>query len=158
MVDVAELRELFRELNDLYFHGDLPEPEVIGWMNSVNRAGCFKYWRNSPRMEIRVSRHRHVTYGWSATRDTMLHELVHLYQYVNTGKTRDGDPEFQRLLATVGAHRHCPSLPPTTEHFRYVYQCQTCGHKFGAQRLYRRPHRHRGCGGRLRLIEYREGR
>lgn len=153
--DAPELRDLFRELNAEYFHNDLPEPEVIGWMNSAKRAGSFGFWRGSTRMAIHISRQHHLFHGDRATRDTMLHEMVHLYQYVNTGETSDCDPRFQRLLGVVGASAHCESLPATTEYFRYVYQCRTCGYRWGVQKLLKKRYTHRGCGGSFVLVDNR---
>lgn len=156
--DLQKLWDCFHELNNRYFHGNLPEPGVIDWMRSTCRGGVFRFWRQSTHMEIRLSLDYHLAYGWPHTRSTLLHEMVHLYQYVNTGNTRDRDPTFQHMLQVVGASPHCKPLPPTTEFFAYLYQCRSCGYLLGTQRLFKRPHIHRGCGGRLALVSYRQRR
>ncbi|GAB6483173.1 SprT-like domain-containing protein [Bacillus tropicus] len=87
---IDELHVAFKKLNTAFFEGDLPEPAItiqssrkrraMGWCSSKevwsDKDGTIKKY------ELNISA-EYLDHDFMETMDTMLHEMVHLYNAVN---------------------------------------------------------------------------
>ena len=103
--DVAHtdrLAQLFREANAAHFAGGLPELPIrlSGRMKSRLGQLCLSHETGEP-FEITVSRRHVERHGWPEVADTLLHEMVHLWQHVQ-GHPVDHGPAFRAKAREVG--------------------------------------------------------
>ncbi len=99
---LRELELLRRSLNREYFHGGLPGIPIRLSSRMRTRLGELTLDdRTREPVEIAVSR-RHVERDlWSEVRQTLLHEMVHLWQ-AEAGLAVDHGPTFRRKAREVG--------------------------------------------------------
>jgi hypothetical protein len=103
--DVAHterLGRLFREANATHFGGTLPELPIrlSGRMKSRLGQVCMSHETGEP-FEITVSRRHVERHGWAEVADTLLHEMVHLWQHVQ-GQPVDHGSLFRAKAREVG--------------------------------------------------------
>ncbi|GGB55447.1 SprT family protein [Virgibacillus dakarensis] len=58
------------------------------------------------------------------------HELCHYHLHIEGKGYKHGDESFKRLLKETGSPRHCNPLPSSKRAFKYLYECQECGHVY----------------------------
>lgn len=96
------LARLFDELNREHFAGRLPVLPIrlSGRMRTRLGQLCLDPETLEP-FEITLSRKHVVLHGWDEARHTMLHEMVHLWQYTS-GYPVDHGPIFRSKARAVG--------------------------------------------------------
>lgn len=97
-ITIAYLTEKFNEFNTLYFEGKLPRC-LIQIDNTKRRFGCFRYNIVSGGKSIRISRYDGLRKEIAIQR-TLIHEMIHLWQYVNYGST-DHRRTFKAMSAKI---------------------------------------------------------
>ena len=123
--DVAHtdrLAQLFREANAAHFDGALPELPIrlSGRMKSRLGQLCLSHETGEP-FEITVSRRHVERHGWAEVADTLLHEMVHLWQHVQ-GHPVDHGAAFRAKARDVGvepAARRSVRRPAASRAARY---------------------------------------
>lgn len=97
-----KLAQLFREANADHFGGALPELPIrlSGRMKSRLGQLCLSHETGEP-FEITVSRRHVERHGWAEVADTLLHEMVHLWQHVQ-GHPVDHGRHFRAKAREVG--------------------------------------------------------
>ncbi len=120
--DVAHtdrLARLFREANAAHFGGALPELPIrlSGRMKSRLGQLCLEPGTGVP-FEITLSRRHVERHGWDEVADTLLHEMVHLWQHASGHKVDHGaafrakaravgvEPAARRSVRRASAARH----------------------------------------------------
>lgn len=103
--DVAHterLARLFREANAAHFGGTLPELPIrlSGRMRTRLGQLCLEHGTGVP-FEITVSRRHVERHTWTEVADTLLHEMVHLWQQVH-GHPVDHGAAFRAKARAVG--------------------------------------------------------
>lgn len=112
-----------------------------------------RYFMKSHHIEI--SPHQLAVHGAEETEAIIKHELCHYHLHLQRKGYQHRDADFKRLMAEVGATRHCKPLPGTTRSLpvKYVLLCQSCGMSYPRKR--RTDPRKYACGrcrGRLKLM------
>jgi hypothetical protein len=104
-VRVERLGALFREANAAHFGGALPELPIrlSGRMKSRLGQLCLEHGTGVP-YEITLSRRHVERHGWTEVADTLLHEMVHLWQQVR-GHPVDHGRTFGAKAREVGVER-----------------------------------------------------
>ena len=102
LVPTERLAAYFREANAAHFGGLLPELPIrlSGRMKSRLGQLCLSRETGRP-FEITVSRRHVARHGWQDVADTLLHEMVHLWQHEN-GHAVDHGPLFRAKAREVG--------------------------------------------------------
>ena len=96
------LARLFGEHNARHFGGQLPELPIrlSGRMRSRLGQLCMRHDTGEP-YEITVSRHHVERHGWEEAAQTLLHEMVHLWQHVS-GHRVDHGARFRAKAQEIG--------------------------------------------------------
>jgi predicted SprT family Zn-dependent metalloprotease len=122
------LEQLFQELNQIHFSGELPLPSLRWNSRLSSSAGRFCPGSRNPIQprppEIEVASYlRTLEDGMDHIRDTLLHEMVHYFLWHHR-QPYGHTPEFHRILKRVGARRYnsVPKLRPV----KHWYQCPGC--------------------------------
>ena len=98
MYTVAELQNLFNEFNSCYFNNELPVIS-IKLCSSKSYAGIFMQPRGTKRQaHIKIS--TFYKFPNIEIENTLVHEMVHLWQYTNNYKDWHGD-SFKRRAAEI---------------------------------------------------------
>jgi hypothetical protein len=84
-ITIKYLREKFDEFNTLYFGGNLPKC-LIKINNTRRRFGTFTYNKLIGTYHISISRYDGLRKE-IAIQTTLIHEMIHLWQYLNYGKS-----------------------------------------------------------------------
>jgi predicted SprT family Zn-dependent metalloprotease len=102
VVHTERLAQLFREANAAHFGGALPELPIrlSGRMRTRLGQLCMSHETNEP-FEITVSRRHVERHGWAEVADTLLHEMVHLWQHLQ-GHAVDHGRQFRFKAREVG--------------------------------------------------------
>jgi hypothetical protein len=87
---IDELHVSFRKLNDEFFNGVLPEPAITiqsgGKRHSMGWCSAYEVWQDKEgkirRYELNIGA-EYLNIEFMETMDTMLHEMVHLYNAIN---------------------------------------------------------------------------
>jgi hypothetical protein len=114
---VERLGALFREANAAHFGGSLPELPIRLSGRMKTRLGqlCLEHGTGVP-YEITLSRRHVERHGWTEVADTLLHEMVHLWQQVR-GHPVDHGRTFRAKAREVGvepaARRQVRRAAPT---------------------------------------------
>lgn len=132
-----ELRWWYEELNRRHFGGRLAVAlwEVRFAPELRHRAGDCDFRRRRIRVADYLRRH----YGRAEVLNTLLHEMVHQWQFERTGRSGHGGEFWARLRAIPDYTADGKHAPPNPEYERrraarlLVYQCPACG-----QQVYRR--------------------
>ncbi len=98
---VERLAQSFRELNARHFAGLLPAVPIRVSGRLTRRLGQLTMERATGRpLAITLAR-RHLAHDWREVEETLLHEMVHLWQCVHDG-TVDHGPRFRAKAREVG--------------------------------------------------------
>ena len=97
-ITINYLREKFNEYNTMFFEGKLPNC-LIQITNTKRRLGVFIYNRQSGGRVIRISRYDGLRKE-IAIQTTLIHEMIHLWQNVNYGKS-DHKQTFKAMSAKI---------------------------------------------------------
>jgi hypothetical protein len=102
LVHTERLAAYFREANAAHFGGLLPELPIrlSGRMRSRLGQLCLGRETGQP-FEITVSRRHVAKHGWQDVADTLLHEMVHLWQHEH-GHAVDHGRQFRAKALEVG--------------------------------------------------------
>ncbi|MBT2724519.1 SprT-like domain-containing protein [Bacillus sp. ISL-46] len=87
---IDELHIAFQKLNEEFFKGELPEPAITiqsgGKRKSMGWCSTNEVWRDkegkNKRYELNIGA-EYLDIEFMETMDTMLHEMVHLYNAIN---------------------------------------------------------------------------
>lgn len=106
---LARLHRLFSEYNARHFGGLLPAPPIRISGRMRTRLGHLSLRHEDGRpYELTISRRHIDRHGWEEAAQTLLHEMVHLWQH-QTGHDVDHGPLFHRKAEELGvvasAHR-----------------------------------------------------
>ncbi len=120
-IDNQTAQVFYKELNLRYFDGKLPACRLEISSRLIRTAG--KIWPKT--RLIRLSQSYHALYGPEELRNTILHEMIHLWLYeqnLPSGHT----PLFRQKLAEVGLDNRINALPVPPRPYKYAYSCPTC--------------------------------
>lgn len=99
---VARLTHLFAEYNHQYFGGALPHVPIILSRRMTTDLGKLNALKNGQPFEIRIAAVHVINDGWREVKKTLLHEMVHLEQWIR-GHPRGHGPGFDQRCREVGA-------------------------------------------------------
>ncbi len=99
---LVRLRRLFADYNERHFGGALPELPIhlSGRMRARLGQLSLRHGTGRP-YELTISRRHIEAHGWDEAAQTLLHEMVHLWQHEN-GHDVDHGPLFRRKAEAVG--------------------------------------------------------
>ncbi|TGA97876.1 SprT family protein [Sporolactobacillus shoreae] len=146
-----ELQTLVQNISLKYFH--LPFRHLAKF-NSRLRTTGGRYLLGSHNLEFNELQLRH--FGMDAFVGIIKHELCHYHLHLSGSGFRHRDPDFRKLLQSVGGSRYCGTIPGTMNlsGLRYHYRCTKCGLPIiRKRRLDTRRYVCAKCGGRIRLIK-----
>lgn len=95
-ITIDLIKGLFKDLNQTYFHNSLPLPK-FRVATTRTRLGCCKCGRNGIK-EIMISDYYKVSLD--AVTNTLLHEMIHLWEWVKYGKMSHGT-NFKRMAQMI---------------------------------------------------------
>ena len=86
------------------------------------------------------------------------HELTHYHLHLTHKGYRHKDQDFNILLDKVGGSRYAPDIGLKRKRkAKYLYVCTICGQQFvRVRRINLRRYGCGKCGGRLKLVSYKE--
>jgi len=87
------------------------------------RAGCCRYDARTDRVTIVLTWEAYREMGWEQFSETIRHELVHAWEFVQFGESGHG-PRFREKAAEIDAPRHCE--PFTEGRLRLVCTEEGC--------------------------------
>jgi predicted SprT family Zn-dependent metalloprotease len=133
---MLSLEAIFRELNEAHFDGFLDAP-VLDWNPRLRTAagrfipGSRKFFREAP-PKIEVASYLRDEEGAEAlVRDTVAHEMIHLWLWVRR-KPYGHTAEFLTKMRAMGTTRYNPV--PKLRGPKYIYRCPACARDFPARR------------------------
>lgn len=100
---VERLATAFRSLNVRHFGGVLAESPIRLSGRMRSRLGHLALNRDGQPTEITISRSHVTQHDWSEVTQTLLHEMVHLWQFANGHPVNHG-ATFRAKAREVGAH------------------------------------------------------
>ncbi len=129
--DESRLNRLFDELNARWWDGRLPKVPVR-WSSRL-RAAAGKIWVSRMNgLEIVLSRAYHEHFP-DEVKDTLKHEMVHLYLRTCGSAKADGrshGPAFRAEAERVKAPIRAKPYPGAHRPYRYEWRCPSCGRTF----------------------------
>ncbi len=138
----ADLQLLFARLNYEFFNGEVRDCRIAYNERFSNSAGRITYGTHPMVIELSP---KHFRRHPEALTETLLHEMVHAWCYVNFRDTGHG-PRFKRKLRACGIdsiYHDLGSVAPIKESAkRYILRCEHCA--FEALRR-SRPRRAASC-------------
>jgi predicted SprT family Zn-dependent metalloprotease len=124
-LSVALYAEFYR-LNELYFDGKLPKPNI-----EISKRKTFGGYYSKTRNKIVISWQAFVEYGFDETYNTLRHEIAHIV-HQNHG------PEFWKLAKKLGVERKYARHPlKRSARKTLIYECPNCHNRL--QRVRRMP-------------------
>jgi len=133
---MLSLEALFQEVNEKHFDGFLDVPELVWNPRLRSAAGRFipgsrKFFRQAP-PKIEIASYLQNEEGAEALiRDTMAHEMIHLWLWVRR-KPYGHTEEFLVKMRAMGTTRYNPV--PKLRGPKYIYRCPACTKDFPARR------------------------
>eukprot|EP00164_Ancoracysta_twista_P019669 GFYU01034723.1.p1 GENE.GFYU01034723.1~~GFYU01034723.1.p1 ORF type:complete len:282 (+),score=31.56 GFYU01034723.1:30-875(+) len=141
-----DIRELFLYYNDVYFKGNL-SMVAVEWSGPrmTSCAGICSYEGRGGLCRIRLSKPILQFRNTSDVKDTLLHEMIHAFQFVTKGN-RDHDDhgeKFQAIMRSINASRVPDMYRPQRGYKISIYHsfmdevnlylvhwwtCNKCGH------------------------------
>jgi hypothetical protein len=100
---IARLEELFAAHNARHFGGRLVPPPIRLSARMRSRLGHLALDQGGQPTEITISRRHVAQHDWPEVEETLLHEMVHLWQHANGHPVNHG-PAFRAKAREVGAH------------------------------------------------------
>jgi predicted SprT family Zn-dependent metalloprotease len=129
LINLETAQRFYKELNTRFFENKLPNCRLELSNRLTRTAG--KIW---PKLRLmRLSLPYHQRYGPDELRNTILHEMIHLWLYeqkLPSGHT----PLFRRKLIEVGLPDRIRALPVPPRPYKYLYACPTCGYQVQTRR------------------------
>lgn len=102
--DVQRLTRLYAALNARHFAGELPELSLRVSRRMRTRLGQLTLERRTGRpLEIVIGARHIADHGWDEVTQTLLHEMVHVWQW-RRGLAVDHGPGFRARAGEVGVH------------------------------------------------------
>jgi hypothetical protein len=99
---VRRLAQSFQAFNARHFGGALPPVPIRVSARLTRRLGQITIERATGRpLAITLARRHVASHAWHAVEETLLHEMVHLWQCVN-GNRVDHGPRFRAKARDVG--------------------------------------------------------
>ena len=129
IINVETAQQFYTELNAGYFEGKLPACKIEVSRRLSRTAG--KIWPKLRLMRLSLSYHHR--YGLEELRNTILHEMIHLWLYeqkLPSGHT----PRFRAKLAEVGLTGRVTALPIPPRPYKYIYGCPGCQREISTRR------------------------
>ena len=117
---VRRLARAFQALNARHFAGALPPVPIRLSARMRTRLGHIVLERTSGKpIAVVLSRRHALDHEWRDVEDTLLHEMVHLWQSAN-GQRVDHGPRFRAMARQVGvaAAARRPVRTPALPHAR----------------------------------------
>jgi predicted SprT family Zn-dependent metalloprotease len=128
-INLKLAHEFYYELNLRYFEGMLPDCQIELSKRLTRTAG--KIWPKSRLIRLSLSYHQH--YGPQEFRNTILHEMIHLWLFEQ--KLPSGHTDlFRRKSEEVGLGERIRALPVPPRPYKYIYSCPTCCHEIYTRR------------------------
>ncbi|MEK4967266.1 SprT family protein [Cytobacillus sp. FSL R7-0696] len=141
-----ELQRLVEEVSLRWF--DLPFRHTAKF-NSRLRTTGGRYMLSDHRIEINPTYYQHL--GMEELVGIIKHELCHYHLHLAGAGYQHRDSDFRRLMAKVGAPRHCSSLPQKVSYIKY--KCNQCNQLYRRKRrINTNKYRCGQCMGKLVLI------
>ena len=151
-------REYAREVVADYFPDADLGLEDVEWEVSTRakrRAGATKYNRWTGEVAVSLTWAAYQRLGWEAMRETIRHELVHVWQLRTRGKAGHG-PDFRAKAADLDASLHCERFAAP----KWWLICESCGERtprYRRSKTVTHPERYScSCGGALRVERVEE--
>lgn len=95
----TDLQRIYRKLNKQHFNNKLPECIIRWHFRFKSTIGDIK--ESTPL--IRLNFQHHKKYGYQEIRDTLLHEMIHLYLHQNGKKSyHDHGKDFKKIAKQFG--------------------------------------------------------
>ncbi len=102
--DVERHTRLYDALNARHFAGGLPALPLRVSRRMKTRLGQLTLERATGRpVEIAIGARHLAAHGWAAVTETLLHEMVHVWQW-QSGRPVDHGPAFRDKARAVGVH------------------------------------------------------
>lgn len=143
--DDAMLSERARRYaNDVIFEDEWPLSTVhvdlatVTFETSTRMKRKHGVCTTSPegRCTIRISQKTADRAGFSAIKETIRHELVHVYQHQTDGVELGHGEAFRRWVEPLELSGRCSQhYTPTEADYRYAFCCTTCGFLGGRYRM-----------------------
>tara|TARA_R110000824_G_scaffold54925_5_gene151485 strand:+ start:449 stop:991 length:543 start_codon:yes stop_codon:yes gene_type:complete len=156
------IKEMFVELNEQHFNGEIPDIPVVWNTRMTTTAGYCRYRRSAGQlrpMKIDLSEKlfRNMDFDLSKVKRTLVHEMVHAYlchKFNEKGHT----PRFQRMMTNItGEHKNhrCHNYDVAglqKKQAKKIHcECNRCGFTYQKVRMPKHAgytdYTHRGCGG-----------
>lgn len=122
----ADLQLIFARLNYEFFNGEAPDCRIRYNERFSNSAGRITYGRHPLLIELSP---KHFRARPQALEETLLHEMIHAWCYVNFRDTGHG-PRFKRKLRECGMssiYHDLGNVAPLKESSkRYILRCERC--------------------------------
>lgn len=115
--------------------------DAIAWEISTNaqrtrRAGDCRFHRQTDQITITLTWRAYTAWEWDTFAQTVRHELVHAYQFAETGQSDHGT-RFTRLAQSVDAPVHCQRFTTGRLRLRCGEGCED--HRSKASKLVKHP-------------------
>lgn len=122
----ADLQLIFARLNYEFFNGEAPDCRIRYNERFSNSAGRITYGRHPLLIELSP---KHFRARPQALEETLVHEMIHAWCYVNFRDTGHG-PRFKRKLRECGMssiYHDLGNVAPLKESSkRYILRCERC--------------------------------
>lgn len=101
-MSINQIEKSFNSLNYMYFNGNLPMV-TIKYCNSKSYMGMFCVQRNKPHV-IKINKHYDISD--IDIEDILVHEMIHLWQYINDYKDWHGHSFIKKMneINSYGKH------------------------------------------------------
>lgn len=87
------LEEKFNEYNKKYFNGSLTKPKFSTYVSETS-MGIFNVSERNNKTKLTILIARNINFNEEELRDTLLHEMIHLYVYQNFGFSKKHNGHF----------------------------------------------------------------
>lgn len=135
----ADLQLLFARLNYQFFNGEVPDCRIRYNGRFSNSAGRITYGEGPLLIELSP---KHFREHPEALTDTLLHEMIHAWCYVNFRDAGHG-ARFKRKLHQCGLssiyHDLGNARPANGSSKRYILRCEQCSFEALRRRRPREP-------------------
>ena len=121
IINLTLVNDIYRQLNSLHFDDQLPECKIELSTRLKRTAG--KIWPKQRLIRLSIPYHNH--YGLTEINNTLLHEMIHLWLYLQ-GLPSGHTPVFRQKLAELGIPDRIHALPMPPSPYKYLYSCPTC--------------------------------
>jgi predicted SprT family Zn-dependent metalloprotease len=167
------IKEMFVELNEMHFNGEIPDIPVVWNGRMTTTAGYCRYkvsrvlamkgvgGRDLAPQKIDLSDKlfRNLDYDLEKVKRTLIHEMVHAYlchKFNEKGHT----PRFQRMMTNITGeyknhrcHNYDTSGLKRKQTKKVQAECGRCGFTYQKARMPKHAaystYTHRGCGGAI---------